>query len=449
MLAVCFSIGAVPADAQTKKQINDAQDLAKEGDKAYNKRDFELAVTKYGQAIAIVPNNGYSHFWKGSAHYQLKQYDQAISELDTAFEQGFKADQVVAVRWQANYDKKNYDAALKDLDSLITTAPNDLVLLISRGDIYIAKKAYSDALAAYKSAQAVAPNNPDVHYGIANSHYFLGNVKEQGISADAAIKGNTRYLGNAFFLLGDSYQKQRNLTEAANAYVKWVAAKPEDYTAYRRLADVYRGLGRFKDAIDILKRSFQYFPPKGETYTELGWYYSLTNRDQDAVEAARSGVMLSPGNFAAHTNLCRAYNGVKQFQLAVNSCTTALRLKPSDGETYFYLARAQDSLNKTADATRSYKRAVQGLTQYTKENPDFTDGFYLLGNALLADNQVEKAVAANKRAVELSPGFAKARYNLGITYLAQKNKPLAVEQYDELLKIDSDQAAKLKAEIDK
>jgi tetratricopeptide (TPR) repeat protein len=449
LMFACFSALSVDVKAQTKKQLKAAKDLTDDGNAAFNKRNYRMAIEKYAQAIAIVPNSPDAHFWKGNAHYNLKEYDQALSELDTALAQGFKADQVKTVRWYINYEKKNYDAALSDLEALIPLDPANVTLLIGRGDAYAGKKSYNEALAAYQKALAAAPANADVQYKIATSHQLLGNFKEQGIAAQAAIKGNTIFLGEAYFLLGESFQKQRNLTEAGDAYLKSIAAKPNNYASYRNLADVYRGQGRFKDAIEVLKSSFPQFPPNGETFTELSWYYSLVNRDEDAVEAAKGGVRLTPGNFASHTNLCRAYNGTKQFDLAIVSCTRALRLKPNDGETYFYLGRAQDSLGKTADAAKSYKKAVAGLTEYTKQNPEYTDGFYLLGNALLADNQLDKAVAANKRAVDLSPGFAKARYNLAIIYLAQKKKALAQEQYDELVKIDPDQAAKLRAEMDK
>lgn len=450
LLLACFTAFSVDARAQTKKELKAARDLTDDGNSAFNKRNYRAAIEKYAQAIAIVPNSPDAHFWKGNAHYNLKEYDHALSELDTALAQGFKSSQVKGIRWYVNYEKKNYDAALGDLDELLTTDPGNVALLTGRGDAYVEKKSYNEALASYQKALAVAPANADLQYKLANLHKQLGNFKEQGTAAAAAIKGNTGFLGEAYFLLGESYQKQRNLPDAADAYVKSIAAKPDYYPAYQNLADVYKGQGRFNDAIVILKKSLpQFSPPKGETYTELSWYYSLTNRDEDAVQAALGGVQFSPGNYAAHTNLCRAYNGVKKFDLALASCTRALRLKPNDGETNFYMGRAQDSLGKTADAARSYKKAIVGLTEYTKQNPDFTDGFYLLGNALLADNQIEKAAAANRRAVELSPGFAKARYNLAIIYLAQKKKALAQEQYDALLKIDAEQAAKLKAELEK
>jgi hypothetical protein len=53
---------------------------------------------------------------------------------------------------------------------------------------------------------------------------------------------------------------------------------------------------------------------------------------------------------------------------AVNACNSALKLNPEDGETFFLSRSRNDLLNKPAEATRLYKRAVAGLVHFTKAN---------------------------------------------------------------------------------
>ena len=126
-----------------------------------------------------------------------------------------------------------------------------------------------------------------------------------------------------------------------------------------------------------------------------------------------------------------------------------MKLQPGDGETYFYLARAYNLSGRTTEATRYYGLAVKGLIDYTNQNPSYSDGWYLLGNAYFADNQREKAVGAYLKCLELSPKFAKGRYNLGILYTRMKNKAGANDQYAKLLALDAKLAESLKSEIDK
>ena len=124
-------------------------------------------------------------------------------------------------------------------------------------------------------------------------------------------------------------------------------------------------------------------------------------------------------------------------------------MRPGDGETHFYLGRANNLLNRATEATRHYKLAVTGLEEFTSSLPDYSDGWYLLGNAYFADNQRDKAVDAYLKCLALSPKFSKARYNLGILYTRKKNKAAALEQYDRLLPLDARLATALKTEIDK
>jgi tetratricopeptide (TPR) repeat protein len=136
------------------------------------------------------------------------------------------------------------------------------------------------------------------------------------------------------------------------------------------------------------------------------------------------------------------------YSQAVTACNKALELNPGDGESNFYLGRAHDKLNRKDVAAGYFKKAVDGLVKLTNEGSDSPDGFYLLGNAFYAAGDREKAIGAYKKAIELSPRFAKARYNLGVVYIVEEKPDLAKEQVNALMEIDSKLAAKLREAID-
>ena len=101
----------------------------------------------------LAPNYAYAHYRKGSAHYNLNQYDQAIDDFNAALAQGFdKPLEIYKVRWQLFYQKKDYDAALSDLREAIKLDPSNVFYNRSLGDIYLGKEQWSDALTAYKTA---------------------------------------------------------------------------------------------------------------------------------------------------------------------------------------------------------------------------------------------------------------------------------------------------------
>lgn len=446
MVFFAFSAGA---DAQSKKDQKKAKQLVEQGDKFFRQKDYRNAIDQYSQSIKLVPNNGNAHFWKGYAHYYLKENDLALVDLDLALSQKYKPAEIYKVRWFVNYEAKNYDAALDDINKLGQLEPGNTDFMLALGDIYLGKGAYREALDPYQKAALKYPENGDLFYNLARVHFNLNETDGQALAAETAIKKGTKSLGEAYYLLGDARQKQKRIPESTEAYQRSLSAKPEQYEVYRNLAELYRASSRIEEAIEISKRGLRIFPNDGNIYTDLSWFYSLSDRHDDAVQAALAGIRFAPAQPMAYTNLCRAYNDSKKPEMAISACNNALKLNPNDGETNFYLGRSNALLGREAKATEFYRKSIVGLTAFTASNPDYSDGFYLLGNAYFEDGQHAKAAVAYKRSLELNPRFVKARFNMGIISVILKNKTVAMEQYDSLLGLNKDLANKLKAEIDK
>ncbi len=447
LLLTVFSAFYAPAQAQTKKVDKRAERLAKQGDEFFNKRDYRNAINKYAEAISLAPNYPYAHFWKGYAHYHLNEYDQSLFDLDAAHNQGHTPLEVYKIRWFVNLQKGNYDAALRDAQEGARLQPENLDFQKGLGGAYFGKKEYRNSLVAYKKVAAAEPKNGDVSYYIAEAHYNLGETADQGFAALDAVKKGTKFPGEAWFYVGDALQKGRKIDEAVEAYERSLSANPKTYGSYNNLSELYRTKGRYEKAIEIMDKAKLQFPNDSTVFVNLSWYYSLSDQHPRAIAAAQEAIKLDSSNAMGYTNLCRAYNDMELFQQAITTCNKALELNPGDGESNFYLGFANAKLNRTQVAAGHFKKAVDGLVKYTNENPDYSDGFYLLGNARYAAGDREKAIDAYKKAIELSPRFAKARYNLAVVYIVQEKPDLAQEQVNALMEIDSKLAEKLRATI--
>ena len=435
--------------AQSKKDQKKAKDLVEAGDKAFNQKNYSVALDDYTQAVALVPNNAYAHYRKAFAHYYLKEIDPAILEMDAALAKSYKPIEVYKVRWQLYVEKKNYDAAAEDVRQVLKLEPNNGDFILALAEISFERGAFQEAADTYQKAILKAPNNGNLFYRLAVSRSKLGDIEGQASAAEEAVKKNTQYLAESYRLIGDARIRQRRMPEAIDAYERALRSKPDVYEAYRNLAELYRGENRLNDAIEISKAGLRQYPNDGNIFTDISWYYSLAGRTDDAIEAGRAATRLLPQQALGYTNLCRAYNDANKPEMAISNCNTALRLNPNDGETNFYLGRAHALLQKPTEADKYYKRAVVGLIEFTKNNPDYSDGYYLLGNAYAEDGQSAKAIESYKKCLELNPHFAKAQFNIGIIQIGQKNKAGAMEQYNSLLLTDKVLAGKLKAEIDK
>lgn len=446
-VAAALMFSAADVNAQSKRDIRDAKKLYDNANRDFQRKNYREAIEKYAESLALAPQPE-TYFWKGYAHYYLKESDSALFEFNNALERGFKPSEVYKVRWFVNYELKNFDAALADVEKALEAEPNDFLLLRAAGDIHFQRNEFPQALAYYERATKFANNDGNLHYNMARIYFQLMRTDEQLASAQAAVRANTQWLGDSWFLIGDAFEKRKDIPKAIDAYERALASKPDIYAAYRSLADIYRSQNRLQDAIEISRKALRQFPRDGNIYTDIGWYYSLAGMHQEAVEASKAAIMILPNQYIAYTNLCRAYNDLRDPEKARAACNNALRLSPNDGETNFYLGYSYMLENKQAEARRYYIKAIPGLVDFTKKNPEYSDGYYLLGNAYLGADQLDNAMKAYEKCLELSPAFAKARHNLGVIQIRKGNKSGAMEQYNHLAAVDPDLAKSLKSQID-
>jgi superkiller protein 3 len=450
VLALVFVAMAFPVAAQNKKQREQAKKLMEAADRSFAAKSYADAADQYGQSLSLVATNPIGHYRKGFAHFELTQYDQALTEFAAALSQGFRPPvEIYRVRTYIYLQQKNWDAALADAQAGRQLMPRDAEFAKAMVEAYLGKGDTASALDLLKKAAVIAPNDAEVDYYLARTYSQTGDFKGQQAAAESALKKGTRMISESYILLALACDRQHNWPCSIDAYTRAMAAKPGTLETYRNLAEAYRSDARYGDAIAVTKKAIATLPQNADLYADLSWFQSLNDDPVAAINAAKTAIGLAPTAYLAYTNLCRAYNDNKQYDLSISACNRALQLQPGDGETYFYLGRALNLTGKNVEATKMYSLAVNGLETYVAKLPDYSDGYYLLGNAYFADNQRDKAAEAYLRSLAISPKYAKARYNLGIIYTRKKMKPAAQEQYAALQKLDAKLAELLKAEIDK
>ena len=447
---------AVPAPAQSKKEKQRAEKMIDEAARAINQKNYQAAVTKLDEALAVLPNDPEAHFQKARAHYFLNEFDASVTQFDLALKNGHKPMDVYRTRWSAFEKQKKYDEALADIKNILAADPSNVEFLRASADINYEKGAYQDAAETYLKLVNKAPNAGDIYYKIALARSKAGDLEGQASAAESAVAKNTQFLFDSLMLLGTARQAQKRIPEAIDAFSRALRSKPDKLDSYRRLAELYRSQNQIEEGIKILEDGRRLNATNGDVYADLSLFYSLIENNVEAVAKGRSATQLVPNSATAHTNLCRAYFQSGKAELAISSCNSALRLSPEDGEALFYLGRAHNELARTsndskkaADADRYYRRAVTSLLAATQAKPEDPEGWYMLGNAYADLQQNANAIEAYKKVLELNPKLTRANFNIGIIELNGNNKAGALEQYNVLLITDKALAEKLKALIDR
>lgn len=147
---------------------------------------------------------------------------------------------------------------------------------------------------------------------------------------------------------------------------------------------------------------------QSDRFVDLGDQFAGNSKWHAAEAAYREATNLSPGNADAYAGLGTLYND-----------------QGRHGEAFHPLnkARALDPSNALAN--------------------------YGLGYAQMRQQKYNEAISYFKQAINSQRDFPQAYFDLGQTYLAQGNKPAALDQYEKLKEFDAEMAQELLAEINK
>lgn len=103
------------------------------------------------------------------------------------------------------------------------------------------------------------------------------------------------------------------------------------------------------------------------------------------------------------------------------------RSRPEDPTGYFWIGVCFDEMSNFKNAVIAYQEAISRAEQKAMDSCEIRMN---LGNALLKDNDIDQAIEAYKRALEVNPSYGLALLNLGRAYIAKANYPAALSAFD-------------------
>ncbi len=176
--------------------------------------------------------------------------------------------------------------------------------------------------------------------------------------------------------------------------------------------------GNIESAIPAYQKYLKQQPNSLIALSNLGAAFARTGRYQDAIVQYRQALKLQPGNTPVELNLGLAYYKTNQTELAAVTLEKVHRAVPDQMQPILLLADCLLAMGK-------HKLVIQLLNPISDKTPDDMAVTYLLGTALVRDNQVDRGQRVIDRI--LSKGdSAEARLLLGTTRLQAQEFPAAL-----------------------
>jgi Flp pilus assembly protein TadD len=202
-------------------------------------KQFPEAVTHLTKAITINPKQAEAHIVLGLTYFQKDQFDEAAKALEEGISQNPKSADL-HFNLGTVYDKLNrFDDVVRVMEIAIKLDPHHADALNYLGYSYAERGVNIDqSLSLTKRAVALKPNNgyyiDSLAWALFKSGLFTEALTE--IKRAVSLAGDDPVL---YEHLGDIYAKQRNLSDAREAWLRALELDPSN----NKLMDRFRELG--------------------------------------------------------------------------------------------------------------------------------------------------------------------------------------------------------------
>ena len=237
-------------------------------------------------------------------------------------------------------EKSRPDEALAAFESAAALQPSDPEPHVSAGPLLEAANRFADAEREYKQAQTLDPHSVDATIGLANL-----------------------------------YMRGRRFSDAEQALKSLLVAQPESAAAHIQMGRVLAAQENYSAAIPEMQAGIKLSPNDSSAQREVAEIYALAGKNDQAEAAYRALLAGHAGDAELHRGLGQALLRQKQFSPAQDEFLAAIKLKADFGEAYGDLAFA-------ANENKQYLLTVKALAARAKLLPEVPVTYFLRASAL-------------------------------------------------------------------
>jgi putative PEP-CTERM system TPR-repeat lipoprotein len=364
------------------------------GDKYFAEKKYNEAIVQYRNAVQQDARFGEARYKLAEAYVRVndpagayREYIRAADLMPANVESQLKAGQMQLLARQ-------FEEAKGRADRILANDPKNLQGQILRGTALAGLKDLESAIVQMEEAIQLDPERSGTYDNLGVLQ--LANGDREG--AEDAFRKAVEIDGKsvtARLALATFYLSTRRAAEAEDALKQALQIDAANPTANRLLALFYLASRRAPEAEPYLK-TFADVTKTAASQLALADYYTLMNRSSDAVQVLTA---VDVGN-------AQAFAGAQSRLAAI----TYARGQKADAQT-----RLNDLLAR---------------------QPNYVTGLLLKARFLLAEQQLDGALAQARIAVQADPSSAQAQFFLGKVYAASGRHDEASKAFSEVLKLN-------------
>jgi tetratricopeptide (TPR) repeat protein len=264
--------------------------------------DLSQGIKYYQKYLDLDPFAEHIWFSIGMLYSSLERYDKAIEAFDYAI--AIMPDYTSAYFSKANayIQAGKFYEAIAQYEEIIALEFDNLQAFCYMGECYEKLGMFRRALYFYRKAREIDNNYPDAWYGMGMANFELGECE----TALKYIKGAIRLdpeNPDYWYTMGEIYRKVGKTDKSVEAFNRTVELDPNDYEAWLSHADIFFRENKLKDAINVLRKAYQYNNDISTVNYQLAVYYLYNHQPDMAYKYFEQGLLI---NYKEHDELFRS-----------------------------------------------------------------------------------------------------------------------------------------------
>lgn len=234
---------------------------------------------------------------------------------------------------------------------------------------------------------------------------------------------------NEMFIKALSYQKNNQIKEAANEYIKIIKLDPKYFKAYNNLGTINESINKNNLAKKLFLNALKLNPNYIEAIYNLGNICNKLKDYNSAKEYFEKIIKIDPNNENAYNALGIIFYNLQNLNKSKICFQRIIDINKNNYQAYY-------NLGKILDEEENHEEAIKLFNQCIKIYPNHSNAYNNLGmthNKLSLTNQAKKFI---EKSIEINPKNFYSYNNLGIVYDNTYNTKKAKENFNKAININ-------------
>lgn len=428
-------------------------------------RQFSKAAGYLERAARLAPQETMLHAALAMSHMGMGDNSRAIAELERATRMDAKSSRAGVLLVLSQLRNKEYRKALESVKRLEAQQQGNPMVQNLKGGVLLMNRDTAGARASFEMALKFEPLYMPALNNLTQMDLKEKKPEQARLRLQAAL-GNDKKNADVMTALADLALTQSKAQEARTWLEQIVRDHPDNVEASLRLVTFYARTNELSKAL-VLAQKLQATNPSNSNVLAMLAELQTRGGDKDgSLENWTKLAVLQPTSAELQLRIADACTAVKDHDGAAKALNKALALRPD-------YPQAQVALTRLLISQQNWALALQTVRGFQKARGDGALGYKLEGDLLMAQKQMQPALALYQKAYDLQPSAptliplysalvqngktpeARARMRQWLdkhaddrttrlyfanSLLAEKDFPASVAQFEQLLKLAPDHA---------